>query len=207
MPIVLKDGTFDALIFDCDGTLVDTAPAHYSAIRHALQRIGRDMESTWYFDRVGLTPDALLDAYEAEDGSLPISRTELLKPYAVAFQRSSDQLQEVSIVADVARAWKGKVPMAVASNGQRGNVESSLQSVGLLDLFDPLVTAEDVRQGKPAPDIFLKAAERMGVKPDRCIVLEDSEEGLAAAKAAGMQFIDIRESWTPGWKNPPEPAS
>ena len=202
MAIELEPGTFDALIFDCDGTLVDTAPAHYSAIRHALQRIGRDMHSAWYFDRVGLTPDALLDAYEAEDGSLPISRTELLKPYAVAFQDSSDKLQEVGIVADVARAWKGKVPMAVASNGQRGNVASSLRSVGLLNLFDPLVTAEDVRQGKPAPDIFLEAAARMGVEPGRCIVLEDSKEGLAAAKAAGMPAIDIRESWTPDWKKP-----
>ncbi len=202
MPIDLEEGTFDALIFDCDGTLVDTAPAHYSAIRHALQRIGRDMEPAWYFDRVGLTPDALLDAYEIEDGRLPISRTELLKPYAVAFQRSSDQLQEVSIVADVARAWKDKVPIAVASNGQRGNVESSLKSVGLLNLFDHLVTAEDVRRGKPAPDIFLEAAARLGVKPERCIVLEDSDEGLTAAKAAGMQSIDIRESWTPAWKKP-----
>ena len=203
MAIVLQAGTFDAIIFDCDGTLVDTAPAHYRAIQHALQLVGRDMPAPWYFARAGLTPDALLDEYEATFGPLPTSRPELLRPYASAFQRSADELREITVVADVARAWHGRVPMAVASNGQRANVAGSLRSAGLLPLFDFIVSAEDVRRGKPAPDVFLAAAAHMNVTPARCVVLEDTAEGLEAAHAAGMMAIDIRESWTPGWKQQP----
>ena len=200
MAIALQAGDFDAIIFDCDGTLVDTAPAHYRAIQHALQLVGREMPAAWYFARAGLTPDALLDEYEASFGTLPVSRPELLRPYASAFQRSASELQEITVVADVARAWHGRVPMAVASNGQRENVAGSLRSAGLLELFDFIVSAEDVHQGKPAPDVFLAAAERMHVAPSRCLVLEDTAEGLEAAHAAGMSAIDIRESWSPAWK-------
>lgn len=200
MAIILQAGSFDAIIFDCDGTLVDTAPAHYRAIQQALQLVGRDMPAPWYFARVGLTPDALLDQYEEAFGLLPVSRPDLLRPYASAFQRSAEELREITVVADVARAWHGRVPMAVASNGQRENVAGSLRSAGLLSLFDFIVSAEDVSRGKPAPDVFLAAAERMQVTPPRCLVLEDTDEGLEAAHAAGMAAIDIRESWTPAWK-------
>lgn len=203
MAIALQAGAFDAIIFDCDGTLVDTAPAHYRAIQHALQLVGREMPAPWYFARAGLTPDALLDEYESTFGTLPVSRPELLRPYAAAFQRSAADLREISVVADLARHWHKRVPMAVASNGQRDNVAGSLQSAGLLHLFDFIVSAEDVSRGKPAPDVFLAAATRMQVQPARCVVLEDTLEGLEAAHAAGMAAIDIRESWTPAWKLQP----
>lgn len=200
MPIDLETRTFAGLIFDCDGTLVDTALAHLEALRVALRKHGRIMPSAWYFARVGLTPVALLDAYEKEFGSLPISHRELLETYKESYQAAIDQLREISIVADVVRAWKGRVPLAVASNGERENVCGSLSNAGLLHLFDTVVSVEDVRQGKPAPDVFLEAARRLGVPPEQCLVLEDSDEGLFAARAAGMDSIDIRESWTPDWK-------
>jgi len=198
--IVLEDGSFDGLIFDCDGTLVDTAPAHYGALQTALATQARSMEAPWYFARVGLTPKALLDEYEATFGALAVSHAELLAGYKVAYQAALATLKEVALVANLARAWKGRVPMAVASNGERENVSASLRSVGLLELFDTVVAAEDVARGKPEPDVFLEAARRLGVRPERCVVLEDSDEGLAGARAAGMRAIDIRESWTPEWK-------
>jgi len=200
MSELLAVGTFDGLIFDCDGTLVDTAPAHLAALKIALARVQLHVDDAWYFERVGLTPDALLDQYESHYSKLPVTRPVLLAPYNVAFHGSLEEMREVQIVADMARAWHGKVPMCVASNGQRSNVQASLKAVGLLPLFDFLVTVEDVEHGKPAPDIFLEGARRMQVEPARCVVLEDSDEGLEAARRAGMPSIDVRTIWTPSWK-------
>lgn len=196
MPITLPQ-PFSALIFDCDGTLVDTAPAHLAAVRAAIKPQGHQMPRDWYMARAGLTPDALLDALEAEAESLgnpatPLDRTMIFARYNVLFHESLQHLREVEAVASLARLWHGRVPMAVASNGRRANVEASLGATGLLPLFDVLVAAEDVAAGKPAPDVFLESARRLGVEPAGCVVLEDSDEGLAAAHAAGMRSIDVR---------------
>lgn len=198
MTTELVAGSFSGLIFDCDGTLVDTAPAHYGALQVALARRGLMMESGWYFERVGLTPAALLDAYEEIVG--PVARKEILEDYTVAFHEGLSHLREVEVIAAIAREWKGRVPMAVASNGRRVNVEATLRATGLLGLFDYVVAAEDVERGKPAPDVFLESARRMGVAPERCVVFEDSDEGLEAARRAGMDGRDIRRVFIPDWK-------
>ena len=193
MAFPLVEGTFDALIFDCDGTLVDSAPAHLSSIQQALAPLGLTMPPEWYAPRHGLGPDSLLDAYEADFNVSAIAREALWERNNAAYQASIPLIREITLVADVARQWHGRVPMAVASNGVKENVEASLQSTGLRDLFDTIVTAPEVPQGKPAPDVYLEAARRMNVSPARCIVFEDSNEGLEAARRAGMQAYDIRE--------------
>jgi beta-phosphoglucomutase-like phosphatase (HAD superfamily) len=199
MTTVLHEGSFDALIFDCDGTLVDTAPAHLGALRVGLNHYGLNMTDAFYYPRAGLTPRALFDEFEREVVGSPIPRKEILEHYSVAFQDGLHLLQEVSVVAEIARTWKGRVPMAVGSNGRRGNVESTLGVTHLLPLFDFVVVASDVPHGKPAPDIFLEAARLMKVDPKRCIVFEDSDEGLEAAHAAGMDGRDIRKVYRPAW--------
>lgn len=186
------------LIFDCDGTLVDTAPLHYYAVSEALKKPGLAMDEDWYYERVGLTPVALFDAFEEIVG--PFDRQQLTADYKVVFQGSLARLEEIGIIADIARRWKGIVPMAVGSNGERANVETTLRAAGLLDLFDTIVVAADVAQGKPAPDLFLEAARRLQVPPERCVVFEDSNEGLEAARHAGMDGRDIRLVFTPEWK-------
>lgn len=87
--------------------------------------------------------------------------------------------------------------MAVASNGRRRNVEATLRVTKLLPLFNCIVAGEDVVHGKPEPDVFLEAARRMQVEPERCVVFEDSNEGLEAAHRAGMRGIDIRTFYLP----------
>ncbi len=196
MPIDLPQ-PFSALIFDCDGTLVDTAPAHLAAVRQAIKPQGHAMPTDWYMERAGLTPDALLDSLEREAEALgnpatPLDRATIFATYNGFFQQSLQHLREVEEVASLARRWHAKVPLAVASNGRRANVQSSLRATGLLPLFDHLVAAEDVAHGKPAPDVFLEAARRMGVNPIDCVVLEDSDEGMTAARAAGMRAVDVR---------------
>jgi beta-phosphoglucomutase-like phosphatase (HAD superfamily) len=195
--LTLVEGTFSALIFDCDGTLVDTAPAHLRALQIGLAALELTMTPEWYYPRGGLTPDALWDEYEAHLGVARLPRESLSERYTAAFQEGLDRLEEVTVIAEVARAWHGRVPMAVASNGRRLNVEASLRATKLLSLFDWVVAAEDVTHGKPEPDVFLEAARRMKVEPEGCIVFEDSNEGLEAAKRAGMRAIDIREFFRP----------
>ena len=198
MTLALDAGRVAGLIFDCDGTLVDTAPAHYGALVQGLKGLGLTMGSDWYFERVGLTPAALFDAFQEVVG--PFDRDRVIADYTVAYQEGLARLKEVEVIAAIAREWKGRVPMAVASNGTRLNVEMTLRSTGLMELFDTVVVAADVRAGKPEPDIFLEAARRMGVAADRCVVFEDSDEGLEAAKRAGMDGRDIRLVFTPVWK-------
>jgi beta-phosphoglucomutase-like phosphatase (HAD superfamily) len=197
MAISLPEGSFSALIFDCDGTLADTAPAHLRAMQQALEPLQLTMTPEWYYPRVGLTPDGLLDEYDAQLHGPPPSRQGILDRYTVAFQSGMHRIEEIGVIAEVARAWHGRVQMAVASNGRRDNVEATLTVTGLRPLFDYLVAAEDVAHGKPEPDVFLEAARRMKVEPTRCIVFEDSNEGLEAAHRAGMSAIDIREFYSP----------
>src|SRR5580698_10627394 len=116
MDISLAEGSFAALIFDCDGTLVDTAPAHLRALQRALEPLDLTMTPEWYYPRGGLTPDALLDEYEARLAGVPPLRPGVFERYNVAFQSEMESIEEIVVVAKVAREWHGRVPMAVASN-------------------------------------------------------------------------------------------
>jgi|ERR1700722_1998000 beta-phosphoglucomutase-like phosphatase (HAD superfamily) len=197
MAISLPDDSFSALIFDCDGTLVDTAPAHLRALQHALDPLALTMTPEWYYPRVGLAPDALLDEFDALLPGAAPSRDDLFARYNLAFERGLHSIKEIDVIAEIARDWYGRVPMAVASNGRRQNVEATLRVTNLLPLFDCVIASDDVLRGKPEPDVFLEAARRMKVEADRCVVFEDSSEGLEAAHRAGMRGIDIRAFYTP----------
>jgi HAD superfamily hydrolase (TIGR01549 family) len=196
MGISLVEGTFAALIFDCDGTLVDTSPAHLAALQVGLDAYGLTVAKEWYYPRGGLTADALMNDYEALLGRT-VPREDILARHKAAFEEGLQGLQEITVIAEVAREWHGRVPMAVASNGRKEIVKASLTATKLLPLFDYIVTAEDVKRGKPEPDVFLEAARRMGVAAADCIVFEDTDEGLEGARRAGMRRVDIREYFAP----------
>ena len=185
------DEPYAGLIFDCDGTLVDTAPIHFFAVNEAMKPLGLQMEREWYFARVGLTPAALFAEFE-EANAAKIDTADLSERYGPIFMANLEKAEEIAQVAEVARQNFRKVSMAVASNGHLKNVTATLTATGLLHLFETIVTAEQVPMGKPAPDVFLEAARRIGVSPADCIVFEDSDEGLEAARQAGMRSRDIR---------------
>jgi beta-phosphoglucomutase-like phosphatase (HAD superfamily) len=138
-----------------------------------------------------------MDEYEAQLSGAAPPRQVIFERYNVAFQAGLHLIEEINVIAEIARDWRGRVPMAVASNGRRRNVEATLRATKLLPLFDCIVAAEDVVHGKPEPDVFLEAARRMKVEPDQCVVFEDSDEGLEAAHRAGMRGIDIRDFYSP----------
>lgn len=120
-----------------------------------------------------------------------------LDPQAIAqarldyFFEHLDTLQPIGPVIDVARAHLGKKRMAVASGSERSVVVRELEHLGLTEWFPVVVTASDVARGKPHPDLFLKAAEELGVEPARCLVFEDGRNGIVAATAAGMSSVYI----------------
>jgi len=181
-----------ALIFDCDGTLVDTLPLYLRAWLAALQsEAAHEVAPEWFHGRGGLSEHMVLDLMEAELGR-SLDRPAIVRAARRNVLSAMDDLREIAVVADLARRYRGTLPMAVASSGSREIVLASLTRTGLLDLFDTVVTIDDVARPKPAPDLFLEAARRLGAAPDGCLVLEDSAEGLVAAGHAGMQGVDIR---------------
>lgn len=180
-----------ALIFDCDGTLADTMPAHYQAWLEVLRPHGIDFPEDRFYAMGGMPTDKIVVELCGEAGkSLDVNA--LVRQKALAFQHKIGEVRPIEKVVDVARAHRGKVPMAVASGGQRRMVEKTLAQIGVLDWFPVLVTAEDTHHHKPEPDVFLEAARRLGVAPAACTVYEDTDLGLEAARRAGMRWVDVR---------------
>jgi HAD superfamily hydrolase (TIGR01509 family) len=181
-----------ALIFDLDGTLVNSAPLHYEALQAVLAERSISLDQNWYQRQLGMTFAGMLERLEESSGqSLPLK--EILARTHQIFLNQLERLTIHEDVAALARALHGRVALAVASNGHRQVVEASLQATGLRPLFDTVVSLDDVAAGKPAPDMFLEAARRLGAAPEFCQVLEDSDEGLEAARRAGIPARDVRQ--------------
>ena len=108
-----------------------------------------------------------------------------------AFLRNLSKVELHVEVVEYARSQYGKVPIAIATGGTRLVVERTLQAVGLSDLADEVVTADDVSVGKPAPDVYLEAASRLEVAPEKCVAFEDAPSGIMAAQTAGMQVVAV----------------
>jgi beta-phosphoglucomutase-like phosphatase (HAD superfamily) len=196
MPPRSDPAAYQALIFDCDGTLARTATLHHSALTEALRGLGHDMPEAFYRARTGLSLEHLLDEF-AEVCGERIRTADVLPATATAFCRDIGQIREVSEVTAVVRAFAGRKPLAVASSAGRPFVHATLAQLGIASCFDAVITVEDIREPKPAPDAFLLAAARLGAGPEGCLVFEDSEQGLSAARCAGMDAIDVRE---PNWR-------
>ncbi len=192
--LVAPPKPYNALIFDCDGTLADTMPSHYQAWRAALQARNADLEEAMFYSMAGWPTSDIIQKLNRDFGyDLDVSETHHDKE--ARYVQTLASAMEITAVADIARAHQGKVPMAVASGGIRPVVLQTLEAVGLSSLFDIIVTAEDVARGKPAPDMFLLAAAKMKMPPEGCVVYEDGEPGIQAARAAGMRVVDVRVLW------------
>jgi beta-phosphoglucomutase family hydrolase len=183
-----------ALIFDCDGTIADTMPLHYKAWVAALGRHHVDFPEAVFYELAGVPTDKIIEILNDRHGyGMPVQETALLKDGL--FEKDIALILPIEPVVELARSYQGKLPMAVASGGFRSIVMKTLQATHLLELFDAVVVAEDVVHGKPAPDIFLEAARRLGVEPTKCVGFEDGEMGLTALRAAGMVAIDVRPAY------------
>jgi HAD superfamily hydrolase (TIGR01509 family) len=183
---------FFAIIFDCDGTLVNSMPAHFQAWCEALAQFGAAnvlAEDVFYAMGGRPTKDIVMELNAEYGLKLDPSRVALSK--REAFLRKLHQVELIDEVADFARSQRGKVPMGIATGGSRFVIEKTLQIVGVSDWFDEVITADDVVHGKPSPDIYIEAARRLGVSPMKCLALEDAPAGIESARAAGMMVVEV----------------
>lgn len=185
---------YAALIFDCDGTIADTLPVHFQSWQAAFGSYGATLPEDWYHDRTGSTAAEFIQDFNQTFG-YAIDQQTVDAERQQHFTRLIHQVRAVPAVAAIAQSNYGNVPLAVASNGQRSVVESTIEAIQLRPLFQTIVTLNDVQFGKPAPDLFLLAAERIDAAPADCIVYEDSDLGLEAAHRAGMRSVDVRVLW------------
>ena len=179
------------LIFDCDGTLVDSMPLHMEAWKYVLENIGVTFDYDFFFSKKGMEETSIVRLFNSHSG-VGLDPHEVVRAKHRYFRDHINGTKPIAPVVDIARRYHTILPIAVASGGSRANVVGQLEAVGILDLFPTIVTADDAVKPKPDPEIFLVTAARMGILPQYCQVFEDGEAGLEAAQKAGMHPTDIR---------------
>jgi beta-phosphoglucomutase family hydrolase len=184
------------IIFDCDGTLADTMPAHYEAWMTAMDRHALEMSEDRFYALGGWPTKRVAELLIAESGR-PIDAEQLSHEKELLFGGMLHLVRPIEPVVEVARSHRGKLPLAVATGAVRSICQRILHQIGIPNWFDTIVSAEDVARHKPDPDIFLEAARRLGVEPRHCLVYEDTDPGIEAARRACMDWVDVRDFHTP----------
>lgn len=179
------------LIFDCDGTLADTMPLHWVAWRSTAERYGLQFTEERFY-ALGGVPSRDIFKMLGEEQGIVLDPIQASHDKESAYLPLLPQVTAVPAVLAIAQEFHGKLPMAVASGGTKQIITQVLEHLGIQHMFDAVVTSEDVQRQKPAPDIFLEAARRLGVAPQHCRAYEDAELGLQAIRAAGMHAVDVR---------------
>src|SRR5262245_1839079 len=180
------------IIFDCDGTLADTMPLHWRAWQAIAARYKLHFPQDRFYALGGVPSRDILKMLGQEQG-LALDHLAVAREKEAEYLPLIAQVEPINTVVGVARENYGRIPMAVASGGTRHVIEQVLERLAIRHLFNAIVTSEDVVNQKPAPDIFLEAARRIGVPPQYCRAYEDTDLGMQAIRAAGMEAVDVRE--------------
>jgi HAD superfamily hydrolase (TIGR01509 family) len=176
------------IIYDCDGTLIDSETIAGQEVHRALVSFGMDYTLNGYNAKFTGVPAARTWELLAEERGVPFPDGTRETIDRRIHQRFEDELSEVEGVKDAIAALS--MPHCVASSTYMPHLRKNLDKVGLLPFFDPHVfSASQVKRGKPAPDVFLFAASQMGFDPEQCVVIEDSVNGVTAARRAGMRVL------------------
>jgi beta-phosphoglucomutase-like phosphatase (HAD superfamily) len=180
-----------ALIFDCDGTLADTMPLHWRAWQEVTKRYNLYFPEDRFYALGGVPSRDIFKLLSQEQGRQldPIAASKEKEAIYLPLMR---QVLPVTVVVNIARENYGRLPMAVASGGLHAHITEVLDHLGIRQFFQAIVTSEDVVNQKPAPDIYLEAARRLGVQPPFCRAYEDTDLGLQAIRSAGMEAVDVR---------------
>jgi HAD superfamily hydrolase (TIGR01509 family) len=181
----------EAVLFDMDGLLIDTETVYIEGLRRAARSVGREMPLDFCHSMIGVPGrdcNVLIERYYGDGFSIADFRRHFSVHIRGLFETGIPLKPGVVELLDFL-AGRG-LPLAVATSSERATAEHHLGKAGLLDRFHALATRDDVERAKPHPDVYLEAARRLGVAPERCIAFEDSNIGLAAAHAAGaMAFM------------------
>ena len=190
-----------ALIFDLDGTLSDSLPVHIASWNAVCEKLNCTFDEQILVEMTGAPTLSFAERIKREQ-NLEISAEELVVLKQQEFWKNINQIKPHDAVIDLMKKAHGKIPMAVGTGASRTSAMLQMKELEIDQLFDFIVTADDVDRHKPEPDTFLKCAELMGVEPKYCQVFEDGELGMQAAKTAGMMLTDVRPFVTDPFADP-----
>lgn len=188
-----------ALIFDCDGVVVDSNRLHVETWKETAAAHGYPMADPEHIGKCGLRTIAVI----RELLRWPVDEEEAVRLGEEKESRYRDRIRAGGIVPipgvreTLEKAAAMGIPCALGSSAPPENARLCLESLGLVPFFRAVVTGGDVARGKPHPDIFLAAAEKLGVPPEECLVIEDAPAGVEAAHRAGMRVVALLTSHTP----------
>lgn len=180
------------LIFDLDGTIANTMQNHFIAWKTAVEPYGIQFTGEVFGRLTGMPKAATIEKLNEMFGTS-------MDPFTVGrikgdkYKELVYETKEVKVVCDVVRRYHGKLPMSIGTGSTQIGARRTLGILNMTHYFNPIVTADDVVNFKPAPDTFLKCAEAMGIAPEACLVFEDGILGIQAAKSVGMEVIDVND--------------
>lgn len=180
-----------AVIFDMDGVLVDSQPYHFKADIDTMAEYGVIKDQKFYESFAGtLTADRMRTLKEMFGLDVPVEEMTIKRENMILDIMGKEDIKPVSGIPEFLRSIKEKgLTTAVASSSDYKLINLILDRLKIAQYFDSVTSGSDVKRGKPSPDVFLLAAERIGIGPSECLVVEDSENGVKAAKAAGMKAL------------------
>ena len=193
---MLSLANYDAIMFDLDGTLVDTLALHYQAYAEVLNLRGLTLEKSDFLELVGPPAAQAIPLFvEAAGGdSRKLDIATLHKEKKARFSEIlTRQKLEILPAFQLVRSVKPPQLKALVTSGNSKGAQAILANLGCSDLFDTIITGDDVLTGKPDPEPYVMAANRLNVMPQKCLALEDTADGLASARAAGMAVLDVTE--------------
>lgn len=187
---LIIDGGYKAVIFDCDGTLVESSEAHFQAFQSAVHAQGYAMERSWYEARTGLDRHSILAAFSGTvSGSFDIPLA--VNDSIAAFIQGRANVTPIRETIDLVRVLQLNFKLAVVTNSEDEVANASLNQIGLQDHFNHIVTVTSGLPPKPAPDLFIAAAKAMMTEADKTLIFEDSSEGVQAGIRAGMDVVQV----------------
>lgn len=167
-------------------------PLHFRAWTTVLSRHGLVLSEERFHAWAGTPIEDIIRRLANEKG-VTVDAAAIAGERDACFHSYPDsELRPVDAVVKIARRFHGELPMAVATGSTAASAETSLRAIGVYELFDAVISSQEVDRPKPAPDVFLHAADRIGVPPGDCVAFEDGGAGLQAAQAAGMHVVDVR---------------
>lgn len=181
-----------AIIFDLDGTLVDSEPNYYTGDKRFLAEYGIELTEEMKQRYVGIGCRSMMEEIKVEfniKDSIDVLIAKKNKYYSDVAKNNTVVFPEMLKLLQMLKA--NNFPMAVASGSSPDVIQMIIQDTNIKQYFDVVLSSEEVKRGKPAPDIFLEAAKLLNIAPSNCMVLEDSRYGIEAAKSAGMCCIGI----------------